>query len=112
MKCHAYHDDINFLGERGICWGTKEEEACSCGGDESKCDFYDYVRKRATLKQWNTKKSIYFQNEVITATCPYCNFGFNLNGNLEDFNFCPHCGKSMNGYSYTAVCSEEVLHKL
>ena len=22
------------------CWGTKGREYCSCGGEESKCDFY------------------------------------------------------------------------
>lgn len=24
----------------GVCWGTKECEECTCGGDENKCDFY------------------------------------------------------------------------
>ena len=40
-KCSCYHEDYN----RPECWGTKEREICSCGGDESKCDFYP--RKRA-----------------------------------------------------------------
>ena len=30
--------------EVGVCWGTREQEECNCGGDKSKCDFYDYVR--------------------------------------------------------------------
>lgn len=47
MSCKCYHADKNFLGEIGVCCGTKEREACSCNGDEAKCDFYDYVRKRA-----------------------------------------------------------------
>ena len=38
--CDAYHADKNFLGEIGVCWGTKEREACSCQGDKTKCDFY------------------------------------------------------------------------
>lgn len=46
MACECYHADKNYLGKIGVCWGTKECEACSCGGDEAKCDFYDYVRKR------------------------------------------------------------------
>ena len=46
MICKCYHDDINFIGERGVCWGTKEKEPCRCGGDETKCDFYP---KRAVL---------------------------------------------------------------
>lgn len=28
----------------GHCKGTRECEPCSCCGDESKCDFYDYKR--------------------------------------------------------------------
>lgn len=47
MACRCYHAYKNFLGETGVCWGTKEGEACSCDGDEARCDFYDYVRKRA-----------------------------------------------------------------
>lgn len=35
--CDGYHD--------GSCWGTKEREPCSCGGDKSKCDFYEHVRQ-------------------------------------------------------------------
>ena len=31
----------------GRCWGTKNAEKCNCGGDESKCDFYDYKRRKA-----------------------------------------------------------------
>jgi hypothetical protein len=29
------------------CNGTKEQEPCTCGGDRSKCDFYESVRKKA-----------------------------------------------------------------
>lgn len=54
MACKCYHAERNFLGKIGVCWGTKECEACSCGGDESKCDFYDYVRERASLSQKQT----------------------------------------------------------
>ena len=31
----------------GFCNGTKEQESCRCGGDQSKCDFYESVRARA-----------------------------------------------------------------
>ena len=41
----------------GICNGTKERERCCCGGKESKCDFYDYIRKRASLEQAEMFKS-------------------------------------------------------
>lgn len=51
MACKCYHAERNFLGKIGVCWGTKECEACSCGGDESKCDFYEDKRKKATPKR-------------------------------------------------------------
>lgn len=34
--CHCYHVEYG----KPVCWGTKEREECSCGGDESKCNFY------------------------------------------------------------------------
>lgn len=30
--CFHWHD--------GYCWGTREMDFCSCGGDKGKCDFY------------------------------------------------------------------------
>lgn len=38
--CECYHD--GFGGPR--CYGTKERESCSCGGDVKKCDFYPNKR--------------------------------------------------------------------
>lgn len=38
------------------CNGTKEQEACSCGGDVNKCDFYPEKRKEGkgidTAEMW------------------------------------------------------------
>ena len=34
----------------GICLGTKEVDYCSCGGDRSKCDFYENVRQDARVE--------------------------------------------------------------
>lgn len=31
----------------GICLGTKEVDYCSCGGNRSRCDFYENVRQEA-----------------------------------------------------------------
>ena len=56
MTCKCYHADKNFLGEIGVCWGTKECESCSCGGDAAKCDFYDYVRERVKKPITNAGK--------------------------------------------------------
>ena len=45
MICECYRAEKNFLGKVGTCWGTQERDACSCGGDKSKCDFYPNVRE-------------------------------------------------------------------
>lgn len=34
----------------GICLGTKEVDYCSCGGDRSKCDFYESVRQETRVE--------------------------------------------------------------
>lgn len=68
--CDCYHEDSEtvFLSEfeQGVlfartgkvqksitkeisrCWGTKEKDICSCGGDKSKCDFYEHNRMKYT----------------------------------------------------------------
>jgi hypothetical protein len=46
MICKCYRAEKNFLGKVGVCWGTAERDACSCGGDKSKCDFYPSVREK------------------------------------------------------------------
>lgn len=46
MVCDSY---TTYSGE-SRCLGTKEVETCSCGGDESKCDFYPEKRKVAEKK--------------------------------------------------------------
>ena len=33
--------------EVGVCWGARECDECSCGGDRTKCDFYPEVREKA-----------------------------------------------------------------
>ena len=32
----------SFVTEHGkmVCYGTKEREECTCGGDKNKCNFY------------------------------------------------------------------------
>ena len=46
MVCDSY---TTYSGE-SRCLGTKEVETCSCGGDESECDFYPEKRKAAEKK--------------------------------------------------------------
>ena len=60
-KCDCYHEELrrrytyhpitrepigHYIGV-GVCWGTKEIEECSCGGDKTKCDFYLEVKDKA-----------------------------------------------------------------
>ena len=60
-KCDCYHieskrkytshpitdEPIIHRITAGVCWGTKEIDECSCGGDRTKCDFYPEVREKA-----------------------------------------------------------------
>ena len=48
-KCSCYHEIYN----RTECWGTKEREVCSCSGDKTKCNFYQYVREAAQARKVN-----------------------------------------------------------
>lgn len=75
MACKCYHAERNFVGKIGVCWGTKEREACSCGGDESKCDFYEDKRKKATPKTTNYDRIISKTPEELAdffGTLPCC----------------------------------------
>lgn len=39
--CKCYHSEYGY----GVCWGTKEKDPCSCGGDRTLCDYYPESRK-------------------------------------------------------------------
>ena len=39
IKCESTEKEV------GVCYGTKEIERCSCGGNPKKCDFYANKRK-------------------------------------------------------------------
>jgi len=59
-RCNCYQN-------RGECWGTRERDLCSCGGDETKCDFYPEKRAaaqaRETIKKFQCSDK-YFVEEV------------------------------------------------
>lgn len=65
-KCDSYHLEPErhyFVDEYGApiyesinvprCLGTKEKDVCDCGGDKSKCNFYERVRAEATEEKRN-----------------------------------------------------------
>lgn len=41
-----------------ICLGTKEVDYCNCGGDRSKCDFYENVRQTAQRSSMTKQQAI------------------------------------------------------
>lgn len=56
------------------CLGTKEMDLCSCNGDESKCNFYPEVRKRA--KEMELNPSISSRLDTVITDIK----GLDLNG--------------------------------
>lgn len=50
-KCDCFRSGkvFNLHSGKDYCDGVKEQEICSCGGDMSRCDFYEY--KRTGCKQ-------------------------------------------------------------
>ena len=45
-KCECYKVEVFNGKQTSYCQGTKDTAACSCGGDKSKCDFYETVRQQ------------------------------------------------------------------
>lgn len=43
--CMGWHPE----GDEPVCWGTREKDVCSCGGDRRRCDFYREVRASAGI---------------------------------------------------------------
>jgi hypothetical protein len=108
-KCDCYHTQIErkytyhitgepvyYDAEVGVCWGTKERDECSCGGDEAKCDFYPSVRKRAEIKpdHWIVTE------RGCVITCPNCGERLELcypdGTEVRYLPHCPWCGKALN----------------
>lgn len=64
-KCDKYHlydkwlitynpvtgDPVRNPHQVGVCWGTKEQDECSCEGNRCNCDFYETVREEAKQKK-------------------------------------------------------------
>ena len=67
-KCDCYYQH----GMKFLCYGTKEMEECSCGGDTSKCDFYPEKRSKKTQTMANEKRLIdanALQRKICGAKC-------------------------------------------
>lgn len=64
-KCDCYHKETLVVGYEfpnlpvrkaiGVCYGTKEREECTCGGDKHRCNFYPEKREeREPVKVYHT----------------------------------------------------------
>jgi len=81
-KCKCYHTQMRYHFDTGVeepvgyCYGTKECEECSCGGDKLKCNFYDYIRRQAendramriqtTLKRLRNEELSLLENQYLS----------------------------------------------
>ena len=59
-------------------------EPCSCGGDEAKCDFYDYVRARSRKTKFDHIVSMSLEDLAKYLVDQYEAGVFNANGKLFD----------------------------
>lgn len=86
-KCDCYYVEPEihcFVDENGVpiyesinvprCCGTKEKDVCDCGGDKSKCNFYERVRAEAAEeKNLSTTKNILEEIENLIGEYWGCN---------------------------------------
>ena len=76
------------------CRGTKECDVCSCGGDESKCDFYPEKREKAISENNLSKKTA----EQITGI---------MIKDMKMPNDCIECKMSYDGGSYCLLIEDD-----
>ena len=60
----------NCYQNQGECWGTRERDKCSCGGDETKCDFYPEKRAASQaikiITDFKRKEVKHLESEIKT----------------------------------------------
>lgn len=112
-KCDCYHIKTekryihnpfagNYIGydvKVGICWGTKEEDRCDCGGDRTKCDFYPEVREKAMKES----KKILTNSDRIRAMTDDELVDFFYGSPEEEFGICYYC-KNFGGAASPEPC--------
>ena len=114
-KCSCYHtkevrdylfdpitrEPIPYNQTVGVCYGTKERDECSCGGDECKCDFYPEKRYRGNVSLVDGRPE-----GIWIISCdgyyPYCSRCAYEPERPSIHNdnrtpYCPHCGAKMDG---------------
>ena len=135
-KCNCYHmqrkkqytyhpitgQPIEHNIDVGVCWGTKEMDECSCGGDEMKCDFYPEVRAKAEKSYIEDTIPCQYCRErnndfvLLNDTGMYSGVDFEINRqgmlrvrvfndemdgfvtqDILNVRYCPMCGRKFNG---------------
>lgn len=108
QKCDCYHQhtyrDVSGAVDviRYECYGTKERDMCSCGGDRTKCDFYPDVREKALAESEKVcqfcsqfdfdKARITVDKYGAKVELAICNTEFPKE---EQFKYCPLCGRKI-----------------
>lgn len=108
-KCDCYYQH----GMKFLCYGTKEMEECSCGGDTSKCDFYPEKRSKKTQKMANEKQISLTDKQILALKAVA--YGCNKNKRLVGSSYiCDiHSTKTQDISFYEALTLVyEILDKL
>lgn len=51
-KCSCYHESDRYKPfASGVCYGTKEQDPCTCKGDENECDFYNKEKGKTEVSK-------------------------------------------------------------
>ena len=95
MTCNCYLPSLTTKG--GYCLGTREQDPCNCGGDESLCDYYEDKREKAqqevnasepTALEFLQKKKQMCDTEGKFTSCGNCPIGLILREENKDFIDC------------------------
>lgn len=68
MTCECWSfDSVDYQSGQSVyrCNGTKDREWCFCGGDKSKCDFYENVKNEVKNEKQQIIKEKEEENEIF-----------------------------------------------
>lgn len=95
MTCNCYLP--SRIVEVGYCLGTREQDPCSCGGNEALCDYYEDKREKAqqeanarepTALEFLQKKKQMCDVEGDFSSCGNCPIALILREENKDFVEC------------------------
>lgn len=78
-KCDCYIEDRQLVDYTplmkplyktvSLCFGTRERDRCSCGGDRTKCDFYPEIREKVKKELAKNNSKVGEDYLVVTYDC-------------------------------------------